>query len=241
MNKRPVHYELLPREYTRDRLCALCGEVYVEGDHVGRLACWVHPGVRVTDSPPSSRYSCCGRRSDAGCVACDHLDLVLSRACIETRLHQLQQFAVKTWPAVLRRYLPAPRGATVVYSLPSDERQRADLPPIVLDFDVLAQARTAHQEALLQGARLLYDLDPPPLIAREFNPRVTLSPQTLLAQLAEQAQSSELFRREMSTKDERGLEIERLCNETWKNLGDDAKSKLECTIRFSLVRRLGGQ
>lgn len=237
MNKRPVHYELLPRDYTRDRRCVLCGVQYVEGDHVGRLACRVHPGVRVTVSRPTSHYSCCGRQSDgAGCVAVDHMDTQLSRGCLELRLKQLQQFAVKTWPAVLRRYLPAPAERQVVYRLPEPWLER----PIVVDFGVLEEAQRSYREALLQGASLFYDLDPQPPVPIEFEARVTLSPQKLLEQLAEQAKHSELFKREMSTRDERGLEIERLCNDAWPNLGSDGKSKLDCTIRFSLVRRLGG-
>ena len=238
MNRRPVHYELLPKDYTRERCCVLCGTSYVEGDHVGRLACRVHPGVRVTESHPYSRYSCCGRTSDeAGCVAIDHIDFQLSRSCIELRLHQLQQFAVKTWPAVLRRYLPAPAARQVVYNLPNHWVER----PIVLEFGVLQDARESYKEALLNGAKLFYDLDPQPPEPLEFESRVTLSPQKLLAQLAEQAKQSELFRREMSTRDERGLEIERLCNDAWPNLDSGSKSKLDCTIRFSLVRRLGGK
>lgn len=237
MNKRPVHYELLSKEYTRERRCVLCGTQYVEGDHVGRLACWVHPGVRVTDAPPHSRFSCCGRTSEeAGCVAIDHIDFQLSRCCLELRLRQLQQFAVKTWPAVLRRYLPAPAARQVVYKLPDPWHER----PIVLEFDVLREARERHKEALLQGAKLFYDLDPQPPEPIEFESRVTLSPQKLLEQLAAQAKQSELFKREMSTRDERGLEIERLCNDAWPNLDAGGKSKLDCTIRFSLVRRLGG-
>ncbi len=235
MNTRPVHYELLPQEYTRERKCAQCGVTYVEGDHIGRLACWVHPGVRLTDWSGDSRFSCCDRRTEeAGCLAIDHCDLIFSRASIETRLAQLQHFAIKVYPAVLSRYLPAPRHQCVVYRLPERWSER----PIVLEFDVLAHALRRHRQALLGGARLLYDQDA--VTPTVFDPRVTRSPQALLEALAEQAKHSELFTREMSTRDVRGLEIERLCNETWKNLAPSGKSKLDCTIQFSLVRRLGG-
>jgi hypothetical protein len=74
---------LIPDEYLDEKECVQCGRLFREIEHIGRHACYLHPGESIYMLQYNDyRYTCCQRRNESrGCCRADHCsDDLMQRA-----------------------------------------------------------------------------------------------------------------------------------------------------------------
>lgn len=67
---------MIPDVYLAKKKCTRCARLYCEIEHIGRHACFVHPGESIYQLRYNDyRYTCCQRGIDSrGCRSADHTD-----------------------------------------------------------------------------------------------------------------------------------------------------------------------
>lgn len=117
--------DMLPVWMKEIRECLHCPRPYRELDNMGRMNCFLHPGILVYDREVHiSAYSCCGAsiHGSIGCMASDHIPLSssLPLLCQEERDKALSQFSLAVVPTVYFHYgMKPPLQKTILRREPS--------------------------------------------------------------------------------------------------------------------------
>ena len=224
-------YELLPTELKRQQECAQCGVLFYEMENIGRLRCQLHPGVRLVDEQHRTYYSCCDRGLGwRGCLSVDHCARRFTQDPLETRLSELQTFALYVAPDLLLRYVTPPLNKSILYRL-SPFRER-----LTFRLGALDEAYARFKPLALRHSLLEREKEESPPVP--WQPEATRAVSQVLRDLAMSARDSPLFAHHTTEQERRNEQIEQLCNEVWKNPPQRLPSERCPRIPFTIIRRI---
>lgn len=248
--------ELLPIELTSWCLCAQCNTQYVEVDNIGRLLCFVHPGVKLLNTRGQSYFSCCNRlNTREGCTRMDHTTEKFTNQSIEERFNQIQAFSIMILPSLLLPYLYGPPTKDVVlFQLPknfSHSNNTSD--KLTFNLPVLDEAMKRFHSKLvydkisvidqmpLEGEPNLFELYKGHYDELKWIRNTVFWKSQILDSLFEMSQHSELFEKELSAHDGKKMRCEKECDLIWKNINNSKsgdKNKSNIIINFMIISRL---
>lgn len=107
LNSLPAEdYNMIPVELFTAQHCVNCGKNYEEINNMGRLACYIHPGIaQFITMSNGYYYSCCNQSvGSRGCTRADHINEVYSLYDQEERDDALFSKAIVTIPIIYFQY-----------------------------------------------------------------------------------------------------------------------------------------
>lgn len=249
-----VDLSLIPLEYTRIRQCTQCMLQYRECDHIGQLACNIHPGIRMMTSDRRIYFSCCGGLNPReGCLSIDHTDQVFSLHPIQTRLTELRLFGTSIFPFFFNDYMRMPLKETVIYQFPSKSSHQSDI--INLHFAQLELCLKKYNERIIYDRVYPYDIKSDSkmeMVSKSgsgggshtwaLNTRLSLA--HIQKKLIEESELSPLYKEKQSVEESHQREIRNRCESIWKtNLNhrnnEEKYGEPTSTIKFNIISRLG--